>query len=140
MSLVRILVVDEVEGWRQLATSVLRAEPSFEVICEVSDGLKAVKLTARVQPDVVLLNIGLPGPSGIVAAGWIRKLAPDARIVFVCEDFDVAMVKATQHLGAWGYFLKSDTAQELVAAIHSVVRGEKFISSSLAGHNFLDWE
>jgi DNA-binding NarL/FixJ family response regulator len=86
----------------------------------------------------VQLDIGLPGQHGIDAAGWIHKLAPDARIVFVSQEFDVDVVRAALEIGAWGYVLKSDAAQDLVAAIHSVVRGERFVSRSLAGQCLMD--
>jgi chemotaxis response regulator CheB len=59
ISVLTVLVVDNVNSWRQFVSSTLHAEPSFEVICEVSDGLKAVKMAKRLQPSVILLDIGL---------------------------------------------------------------------------------
>jgi DNA-binding NarL/FixJ family response regulator len=140
MSLVRVLVVDDVEGWRLFVSSLLQEEPMFEIICQVSDGLKAVQMAEKLQPTVVLLDIGLPGLNGIEAGGWIRKRAPDVKLVFVSQEFDPDIVRAALQLGAWGYVLKSDAGQELVAAIHSVVRGEKFVSRGLAGYGLLDGE
>jgi DNA-binding NarL/FixJ family response regulator len=138
LSLVRILIVDDFQDWRRFASSVLCVDPSFEIICEVSDGLKAVEAAERLQPDVVLLDIGLPEQNGIEAGRSILKLAPEAKIVFVSQEFDIDIVRATLEIGAWGYVLKSDAAYELVTAIHAIVRGEKFVSRSLAGHTFLD--
>jgi DNA-binding NarL/FixJ family response regulator len=137
MSLIRVLVVDDVEGWRASVSSMLRADSSVEVF-ETSDGLKAVQAAERLQPTVVLLDIGLPGLNGIQAGGLIRRVAPSAKIVFVSMERDPDIVEAAWRLGAWGYVLKSDAARELVAAIHSVVRGEKFLSRSLNGHRFID--
>jgi len=139
MSLIRVLLVDDVECWRLFVSSMLRADPSFEVF-ETSDGLKAIQAVEKLQPTVVLLDIGLPGLNGIQAAGWMRRVAPSAKIVFVSMERDPDIVDAARQLGAWGYVLKSDAARELVAAIHSVVRGEKFLSRSLDGHRFLDGE
>ena len=138
MSSIRILLVDDVESWRLSVSSMLRTEPSFEVVFETSDGLKAVQAAEKLQPAVVLLDIGLPGLNGIQAGGWIRKVAPFAKIVFVTMERDPDIVEAAWRLGAWGYVLKSDAARELVAAIQSVVRGEKFLSRSLDGHRFID--
>ena len=138
VSSIRILLVDDVESWRLSVTSMLRAEPSLEVIFEASDGLKAVQAAESLQPAVVLLDIGLPGLNGIQVGGWIRRVAPFAKIVFVTMERDPDIVKAAWRLGAWGYVLKSDAARELVAAIQSVVRGEKFLSCSLDGRRFID--
>jgi hypothetical protein len=69
-----------------LAFSVSRAEPSFEVVFETSDGLKAVQAREKLQPAVILLNIGLPGLNGIQAGGWILQVAPFVKIVFVTME------------------------------------------------------
>jgi DNA-binding NarL/FixJ family response regulator len=140
VSSIRILLVDDVESWRLSVSSMLLAEPSFEVVFEASDGLKAVQAAERLQPSVVLLDIGLPGLNGIQAGGWIRRVAPCAKIVFVSMERDPDIVEAAWRLGARGYVLKSDAARDLVAAIHSAVRGEKFLSRSLDGHRFIDGE
>ena len=135
MSVVRILVVDDVEDWRRWLASVLRAEP-FEIIGEASDGLEAVQLVEQMQPTVVLLDIGLPRLNGIEAGVRIRRVAPDAKILYLSQEFDPDIVRAALQLGAFGYVLKSDAARELVEAIHTVVQGKKFISSGVAGHHF----
>ena len=134
MSLVRVLVVDDVDSWRIFVSSMLQAEPSLEIVCELSDGLEAVQAAATLQPTVVLLDIGLPGLNGLEAGGWIRRVAPSAKIIFVSLERDPDIVGAALRLGAWGYVLKSDAGRELVTAIHRVVRGEKFLSCSLAGY------
>ena len=131
MSLVRVLVVDDVEDWRRFISSMLRAEPSFEVVCEVSDGLQAVQMAETLKPNIILLDIGLPGLDGIKAGELILKLAPETKIIFVSQESDADIVRAALQLGAWGYVLKSDAARELVLAIHSAVRGEKFVSRRL---------
>jgi DNA-binding NarL/FixJ family response regulator len=131
MSVVRVLVVDDVEDWRRFVSSMLRAEP-FEIVGEASDGLMAVQLAEQMQPTVVLLDIGLPGLDGIKAGAGIGRVAPDAKIVFVSQEFDSDIIRAALQLGAWGYVLKSDAARELVKAINTVLSGKDFVSSSLA--------
>jgi DNA-binding NarL/FixJ family response regulator len=132
MSVVRVLVVDDVEDWRRFVSSMLRAEP-FEIVGEASNGLMAVQLAEQMQPTIVLLDIGLPGLDGIKAGAGIRRVAPDAKIVFVSQHFDPDIIRAALQLGAWGYVLKSDAARELVKAINTVLSGKDFVSSSVAG-------
>ena len=134
MSMVRVLVVDNLACWRLFVSSVLRDEPLFEVISEVSDGLKAVQLAESLQPTVVLLEVGLPGLNGIEAAGWIRRLAPAAKIVFVSQEFDPDIARAALERGGSAFVLKTDVGRDLVAAVHAVVEGKKFVSRTLAGY------
>ncbi|PYX28420.1 MAG: hypothetical protein DMG80_16640 [Acidobacteria bacterium] len=134
MSVVRVLVVDDVDDWRRFVSSMLRAEP-FEIVGEASDGLMAVQLAEQMQPTVVLLDIGLPGLDGIKAGAGIRRVAPDAKIVFVSLEFDPDIIRAALQLGAWGYVLKSDAARELVKAINTVVGGKDFVSRSVSGRD-----
>ena len=135
MSVGRVLVVDDVEDWRRFVSSMLRAEP-FEIVGEASDGLMAVHLAEQMQPTVVLLDIGLPGLDGIKAGAGIRRVAPDAKIVFVSQEFDPDIIRAALQLGAWGYVLKSDAARELVKAINAVLSGKDFVSSSVSVRDF----
>jgi DNA-binding NarL/FixJ family response regulator len=131
MSKVRILVVDDIASWRELVSSVFRSELSFEIICEAVDGKQAVVMAERLQPTIALLDVGLPKLSGIDAAREIRKLAPSTKIAFLSEQRDPDVVKAALNVAS-GYVLKSDAATDLVPAIHSVARGERFISRQLA--------
>jgi len=135
MSVVRVLVVDDVEDWRRFVSSMLRAEP-FEIVGEASDGLMAVQLAEQMQPNVVLLDIGLPGLDGIKAGAGIQRVAPDAKIVFVSQEFDPDIIRAALQPGAWGYVLKSDAARELLKAINTVLSGKDFVSSSVSGRDF----
>ncbi len=139
MSLIRILVVDDVEDWRTSVSSMLRATSSFEVF-ETADGAEALQAVEKLQPAVVLLDIGMPGLNGIQAGKRIRGIDPFTKIVFVTIQHDPDIVEAAWQLGAWGYVLKSDAARELVPAIRSAIRGEKFLSRSLDGYRFLDGE
>ena len=135
MSVVRIFVVDDVEDWRRWLASTLSTEP-FKIIGEASNGLEAVFLVAQMQPTVVLLDIGLPRLNGIEAGVRIRRVAPDAKILYLSQESDSDIVAAALQLGARGYILKSDAARDLVEALHTVVQGKKFISSGVAGHHF----
>jgi len=132
MALVRILLADEIKSWREFASSLVRRDPSLELICEVSDGLKAVRMAEKLEPSIVVLNIELPGLRGLQAGGWIRMLIPKTRIVFLAERLEADIVQAAMKLGPGAYLLKSEAARDLVAAIHAVARGETFLSHQLA--------
>jgi DNA-binding NarL/FixJ family response regulator len=132
VSKVSVLVAEDNELWRTFIGMTLRKEPSFEIICEVVDGLQAVRIAEQRRPTTALLDIGLPRLNGIDAARSIRELAPSTKIVFLSEHRDVEVVKAAVAVGS-GYVLKSDAGDDLVTAIHSAVRGERFLSRQLAG-------
>jgi DNA-binding NarL/FixJ family response regulator len=129
---VRILVADDMEPWRDYISSTLGKEPSFEIVCEVVDGLQAVQVAEQHQPTIALLDIGLPGLYGIDAARSIQVLVPNTRIVFLSGQQDPEIIETALNLGS-GYVLKSDAASDLIAAIHAVARGDTFIRRQLAG-------
>jgi DNA-binding NarL/FixJ family response regulator len=129
---VSILVAEGNELWRNFIGLTLRIESTFEIICEVVDGLQAVLIAEQRQPTIALLDLGLPRLNGLDAGRWIRKLAPNTKIVFLSDLRDVEVVKAALAVGS-GYVLKGDAGDDLVTAIHSAVRGERVLSRQLAG-------
>jgi len=105
----------------------------LQIICEVSDGLEAVQKAEELQPDLVLLDIGLPNLNGIEAARRIRELSPKSRILFVSEDRSWDIAGEALRTGANGYVVKSDAASELLPAVEAVLQGKQFVSSGLIG-------
>lgn len=130
-SIVKVLVVDDFEPWCRLICSMLQKHPGLQIVGEVSDGLEAVQRTRELQPDLVLLDIGLPDINGIEVARGIRKFSPKTKILFVAEDNSPEVAEAALGTGARGYVVKSDAGTELLPAMEAVLRGERFISSSL---------
>jgi DNA-binding NarL/FixJ family response regulator len=131
----RILVVDDYEPWVRFVRSTLQKCPEFVIVGEASDGLAAVEKAKELRPDLILLDIGLPGLSGIEAARRIPELAPNSKILFVSENRSQHIVKEALRTGAGGYLVKSDAARELLPAISAVLQGMQFVSGSLAGHD-----
>jgi DNA-binding NarL/FixJ family response regulator len=128
---VRVLVADDFAPWRKLLHSILQERPELKVICEVSDGLEAVKKARELQPDLILLDIGLPTLSGIEAARQIHSIAPKAKILFVSENYSIDIARSTLSAGGSGYVIKSDAGSELLAAIEAVLLGRQFVSARL---------
>jgi DNA-binding NarL/FixJ family response regulator len=133
---VRVLVVEDHESFRRLICSTLEQRPELQVVGRVSDGLEAVHKAEELQPDLILLDIGLPTLNGIEAAGRIRKLSPQSKILFVSQESSADMVKAALVTGARGYVVKMDVGRELLTAVDTVVRGEKFVGSRFASQDF----
>jgi CheY-like chemotaxis protein len=128
----RILIVDDFEEFRTFLRSTLEVRPEFRSIWLASDGLEAVQQAAALQPDLILLDIGLPRLNGIEAARRILKVSPRSQILFVSQEFSDAMAEQTLLLGAYGYLWKSDAAGELLLAVDEILQGRQFVSSSLS--------
>jgi len=130
---VRILVVDDNEPFRQFVASMLRDRENLNVIVEAGDGLEAVKRAEALQPDLILLDIGLPELNGLEAARQIGNLAPKARIIFLTQESASDVIDEALSLGAWGYVAKVQAGRELLVAMEMVMQGQRFVSSSLNG-------
>jgi len=126
-------VVDDFEAWRRFFCSTLQQHARFEITGEVSDGMEAVQQAQQQQPDLILLDIGLPTLNGIEAARRIREVSPTSKILFVSEHRSADIVEEALSMGAGGYVLKSVAAGELLPAIDAVLEGERFVSVSLNG-------
>jgi CheY-like chemotaxis protein len=100
---------------------------------EVSDGLEAVQKAEELQPDLIQLDVGLPTLNGIEAARLIREHAPRSRILFVSAIHSSEITAEALRTGGSGYVVKSDAGSELLSAVEAVLRGEVYVSSSLAG-------
>lgn len=113
---------------------MLRDRQNLNVIGEAGDGLEAVQRAQALQPDLILLDIGLPGLNGLDAARQISKVAPSARIIFLTQESASDVVGEALNLGAWGYVAKVCAGRELLVAVEMVMQGQRFVSSSLNGH------
>lgn len=129
----RIAVIDDHTLFRRGLISLLAREPGFAVVAEAADGFEGIKVVGATRPDVVLLDLNMPGISGIEAIGAIRKEAPEAQIVMltVSEDAD-DLFKALRN-GASGYLLKNIDSEFLVAAIRRAADGDSVVSPEMTG-------
>ena len=108
----------------------------MRVVYEASSGLQAVEKAQELKPDLILMDIGLPDFNGIEAARRIRKFAPESKIIFLTQESSPEVVQAAIGLGASGYVLKSAAETDLVTAVETVIRGEKFFSAGTSRRGF----
>jgi DNA-binding NarL/FixJ family response regulator len=133
-SSIRVLVVEDYAAFRRVLVSTMQSRAEIQIICEVADGLEAVQKAREFQPELILLDIGLPSLNGIEAARQIRILSPKSKILFVSQESSADIVQAALETGAKGYVVKADVGRELIPALDAVLRGQTYVSKSLSGH------
>ena len=125
---IRALVVDDFQPWHDFIFKMLQDQPELQVIANAYDGAEGVQQAQELQPDLILLDIGLPSLNGIKAALRIRKVAPKSKILFATENRSEEIVEAALSTGANGYLVKSSGGKELLPAIDAVLQGKQFVS------------
>ena len=126
--------MDDFVAFRAAVFSLLTKRPELQIVAEASDGIEAVEKSRQLQPDVILLDIGLPKLNGIEAARQIREVAPQSKIVFVTQETSADIMKEAIGLGGMGYVVKAKVESELLKAIDLVLEGKQFIGSGLTGN------
>lgn len=129
-SSVRVLVVDDFAAWRHFFSAILRKR-GIQAIAEAADGFEGVRKAKEHQPDLILLDIGLPGLSGLEVAKQVRQLAPRAKILFVSQETSTDLMREALGLGSLGYVHKSSAGTELLPAIEAVLAGRRYVAGSL---------
>jgi DNA-binding NarL/FixJ family response regulator len=127
-STVRILVVDDYEPFRRFVRLTLGKRPELQIVGEASDGFEAVEKAEELQPDLILLDVGLPTLNGIEAARQIHTLAPESKMIFLSQESSADMVQEALSLGAWGYVAKVKAGSDLLPAVEAVLQGKRFVS------------
>ena len=140
VSPVRILVVDDNEPFRHFICSILGKSPELQIVGEATDGLEAVHKAEELQPDLILLDVGLPHLNGFEAARRICKLALKSKIIFLSQESSTDIVRGALSLGAKGYIAKANAASDLLAAVNAIVQGKLFVSAGLTDQGFADTE
>jgi len=125
-----VLVVEDFAPFRAFVSGLLREELAFQVVSEASDGFEAVRRARELNPDLILLDIGLPGLNGIETARRLREMAPRSRIVFLTLEGSAEVVEEALGTGALGCVHKSRARNDLVPAIATVLDGKQFVSNA----------
>jgi len=132
------LVVDDHEPWRAFVAATLKNQSKLRIIGGARDGLEAVQIAQQLQPDLILLDIGLPTLNGIEAARRIREVSPKSKILFVSDNRSWDIAEEGLRIGAIGYVVKSDAGTELLPALKAALEGRRFLSASLAARIAVD--
>ena len=129
-------MVDDYEPWRRCVSRTLQERGDLQLIAEAADGLEAVQVAQLLQPDLILLDIGLPVLNGFEAARQIQEISPKSKILFVSENQSWEIAEAALRIGGGGYVVKSAAASELLPAVEAVLQGKQFVSAGLTGRTF----
>lgn len=132
MNRIRVLIVDDHSLFREGIVSVLNSQPDIEVVGEASDGLEAILLARNLQPDVILMDVSMPGTDGIEATRLIKQERPEVRIIMLTvHDENEKLFEAIQY-GAQGYLLKTIRTRQLIDMLQAAYQGEAAINPALA--------
>jgi len=139
MKPIRVLLADDHTLVRAGIRSLLENMEGIEVIAEASDGRDALRLVRAHRPDVVLMDIAMPGLNGLEAAARIAKKFPNVRVIILSMHVNEEYVLQALRAGAAGYMVKGADAAELEIAIRAVARGETYLSPMVSKHVVTDY-
>lgn len=128
----RLLLADDHRIFRAGLRSLLDAQPDVEVVAEVEDGLGAVEAARKQKPDVVVIDVSMPGMNGLEATRRITAEGPGVKVLCLSMHSDKRFVATALRNGARGYLLKECALADLLTAIHAVVAGQIYVSPGLA--------
>jgi DNA-binding NarL/FixJ family response regulator len=132
VAVIRVFLVEDHETVRQGLRLVLQAHEDIQVVGDVADGQQAIARVVATRPDVVVLDISMPGLNGLAVARALQQSAPQSAIVTLTRHGDAAYVREMMAAGASGYVLKQSPSTELLLAIRAAARGRTHIDSALA--------
>jgi DNA-binding NarL/FixJ family response regulator len=133
MSKLRILIAEDHETVREGIKLLIDAQPDMEVIGEAGDGLTAVSSAQSLNPDVVVMDVTMPGATGFQATEKLNQLCPQVKVLALTRHTDKAYLQQLVRAGAFGYVLKQSPAVELLQAIRTVAEGKKYLDSAMTG-------
>ncbi|MEO0225470.1 MAG: response regulator transcription factor [candidate division WOR-3 bacterium] len=127
----RIMLVDDHKILREGLKALLKSVPDLKVVTEAEDGREAITKAKRYRPDVIVMDITMPGMGGLEATRKITTLLPQTRVIVLSMHSSEELVREAITSGAVGYLRKESAGQELVKAIHSVLKGETYLDEKL---------
>ncbi|MGB9611021.1 MAG: response regulator [Bryobacteraceae bacterium] len=136
---IRILLADDHSMVRQGFRRILEAQADFEIVGEASDGREAIALAEQLRPDIVVMDVAMPGLNGIEATRRIVESSPRTRVLALSMHRDSVYVREILRAGARGYLLKDAFDADLVAAVRAVARGEGYIAPAVADSVLSDY-
>src|ERR1700727_2180981 len=132
MPALQLLLADDHEIVRQGIRSMLETQRDCKVVGEAADGRQAVSMTKELNPDVVILDIGMPSLNGLEATRQILKMRPQTKVLILTMHESDSVIREVLDAGARGYILKTDAGRDLVAAVESLRRNKTFFTSRVS--------
>jgi DNA-binding NarL/FixJ family response regulator len=132
--MIRIAIVDDHDLLREGIRAILQRDPQFEIVGETGDGQEAIRLVRRLTPDVVLMDVYLPGGlGGLDATETIVADCPDVKVIILTQYENREYIRRALRIGARGYLLKNSLSSQLIEAIKTVSRGQRYLHPTIAG-------
>jgi DNA-binding NarL/FixJ family response regulator len=135
---IRIIIIDDHGLIRAGLRALLEVEPEIQVVGEGENGEEALRLTGELQPDLVLLDVGMPGMDGIETTRRLMRLNPKIRVLILTVYEEESLLREAIQAGAGGYILKRAAEEELVTAIRAVDRGDMYVHPAMTRFLFKD--
>jgi DNA-binding NarL/FixJ family response regulator len=129
---IRILVADDFSQWRSVVRTILQSRPEWRIVCEANNGEDAVQKAVEYEPDIALLDIGMPILNGFEAAARIQRISPGCRIIFLTQNNDIEIAQSAMRMGVAAYVLKSNAFSDLPIAISAALDRTMFVSAPVA--------
>lgn len=130
----RTLIVEDHNLLRQGLRSIVAALPDFEVVGEAREGKEAIRQAIAMQPDLIMMDLSMPGMNGIEATAQIKRRLPQIRVIALTAYKNDEYVREALRAGADGYVMKDASYDELLVALRTVVTGKTFLSPDVSGH------
>ena len=130
---IRCIIVDDHTLFREGLRHVLESDPDLQVVGEASDAIHAIEEVRKLRPDIVLMDISMPGVSSFEAARQIEKESPGTRLIFLTMHEDEEYLLLCLEVGAFGYILKDAPPPKLIQAVRDVHQGRKYLSPQVLG-------
>jgi two-component system response regulator NreC len=133
MSKIRVLIAEDHATVREGLKLILGAQSDIEVVADTGDGRNAITLTQQLRPDIVLMDISMPGLNGQKATAQLKECCPDVHVMALTRHQEDGYLQQMLRAGASGYILKQSPPAELIHAIRAVANGGKYLDSTVAG-------
>jgi DNA-binding NarL/FixJ family response regulator len=130
-SVIKILLIEDFRPWHDKILCLLQPNPALQVVCTATNGAEGIERARELQPDIVLLDIALPGIDGIASAREIRRVSSQSKIMFLTENRSRSVMEKALAAGACGYVLKSNALRQLLPAVEAVLAGQQYIGPDL---------
>lgn len=133
MKKLRILIAEDHGTVREGLRLIVESQDDMEVVGEAGDGREAIRLAEELKPDIVLMDVSMPGLNGLLATAKLKRIMPDVKILTLTRHTDEAYLQELLQAGVSGYVLKQSALSELLRAVRAVAAGGKYLDPAIAG-------